>query len=238
MSDVVAVIPARLASSRLPRKVLVDLGGRPMLWWAWDRCRQAGLDVWIATADAEVADVAEGFGATVVQTGSHPSGTDRVAEAARSLSARWVLGVQADEPLLDPSVLTALADTLRRTGADLVTPACPLLPVEHDDPHAVKCAWEPDGRASWFRRDRVGPGRHLGLYGWRSPALQRFARLPPHPEERRHRLEQLRALHSGFDIRVVPVPRQAPGVDTPADLEAVRRLIARNDGSCADGSAG
>ncbi|MFT4623067.1 MAG: 3-deoxy-D-manno-octulosonate cytidylyltransferase [Myxococcota bacterium] len=236
---VLAVIPARLGSTRLAAKVLVDIGGRPMLWWVWRLCLRAAVDdVVVATDSDRVADAARGFGARVVLTGAHTSGTDRVAAVASGSSHNWVIGVQADEPLLDPGVVTALVRSLRATGADMVTPCCAISAGEIGDPSAVKCAFDEDGRALWFERERSSGHRHLGLYGWRRAALLEFATLPPHPDEITHGLEQLRALRAGLDVRVVEVDRQAPGVDTPADLAAVREALRRRVDSCMPGSAG
>ncbi len=226
LHETVAIIPARWESTRLPGKVLADLDGRPMLQWVWELCRRAGLSrVVIATDSERVAVSARAFGAEVVMTGPCDSGTDRVARVAARLGATWVLGVQADEPLLDPEVLRALVRTLHGTTAELVTPMCPVTPEEVDDPHVVKCEAAPDGRALWFDRYRSGTHRHLGIYGWRSVSLARFSDLPQHPEELRLRLEQLRALHAGMDVRLVEVAPQPPGVDTPHDLARVREQL-------------
>ena len=234
----VAVIPARWDSQRLPGKVLADLGGRPMLWWVWELCQRADLTTVVATDSDRVAQAASSFGARVVRTGACASGTDRVAQVAPALDAQWILGVQADEPLLDPDVLRALAATLTATGADLVTPMCPAAPQDATDPHVVKCAADESGRAEWFARDRASPHRHLGVYGWRRESLARFAALPPHPEERAQRLEQLRALHAGMDVRLVSVPPQPAGVDTPADLAQVRAQLVSRRQSCTERSPG
>ncbi len=231
---VLAVIPARLESTRLPRKILADLAGRPMLAWTWEvATRTESIDeVVVATDSMEVVRAVSSWGGTALHTGPQPSGTDRVAVVARTHPAQYVIGVQADEPFLEPAVLDALVHVLQTTGCDLATPCCPLDLVDQHDPGVVKCGPGPRFSRSHF----PDADRHLGVYGWKREALIRFAAHPPVQAETSTRLEQLRALHLGLAVRLVPVRAQLPGVDTPRDLVRARQLAehsAPRKGSCA-----
>lgn len=250
-----AVIPARYDSSRLPGKVLLPLAGKPMLQWAWERARTSRAEeVLIATDDARVARVAEGFGAEVIMTAaSHVSGSDRIAEAAWLRSwpdADLVVNLQADEPLMPPALIDQASDLLERSPwADIATLASPIASLEELlDPNVVKVVTDPDGRALYFSRapipwDRDGAPaglssqrsfasarRHIGLYAYRVGALRRLAALAPSALERRERLEQLRALESGLAIAVADAAeRPGQDVNTAEDLERARRLIETPD---------
>jgi len=233
------VIPARAGASRFPGKPLAALRGRPLVAHVWERARSCPrLDrVVIATDDDAIAAVARGFGAEVVLTRiDHASGTDRVAEvAARAEFAGYdvVANVQGDEPLLDPAALAAAIAPVAAGEAVFAT----LAHVEHDpgafaSPHVVKVALDARGDATAFTRTppaaAAGPGpagflRHVGLYVYTRDTLLAFAALPPTEDERRERLEQLRALGHGIRVRVVITPYVSRGVDTPADLAALER---------------
>ncbi|WP_227657639.1 3-deoxy-manno-octulosonate cytidylyltransferase [Candidatus Magnetaquicoccus inordinatus] len=239
---IAVIIPARYASSRLPGKPLLDLAGKPMIQHVYERAMQAQVaHVVVATDDERIVSAVQAFGGQVVMTSpSHPSGTDRVAEAARSLQADIIVNVQGDEPLLDPQVINQVAAPLV-ADATLVmaTAAHPL----HEqatarDPNVVKVVCNRQGNALYFSRAPIpydrDPApktapllRHLGLYAYRADFLQKLATLPPTPLEQRERLEQLRVLEEGYLIRVVITEQAAIGVDTPADAEQVRRLLAR-----------
>lgn len=245
------VIPARFDSSRLPGKVLLPIGERPMLHWVCDRARASGaLQVVVATDDERIRDAAAQIGVECVMTAAtHASGTDRIAEAVRLL--RWapseiVVNLQADEPHMPPALLGQVAGLLdTHPDADIATLAAPMASAtEFVDPNAVKVVLADDGRALFFSRapipwDRDGaqggqPGsqshrgalRHIGLYAYRVQALQRLAQLPPGALEQREKLEQLRALAQGMQIRVA-IAAERPGLDvnTPADLERIRALL-------------
>lgn len=246
-----AVIPARYASTRLPGKPLADLGGRPMVQRVHERVVASGAaEVIVATDDERVRDAALAFGAEVQMTSpEHPSGTDRLAEVA--LQRGWrdadvVVNVQGDEPLLPPALVRQCAALLAAdAGADLATLATPVLSLEEFlDPAAVKVVRRADGRALYFsrapipwhrdaapaglasQREHAGALRHLGLYAYRVGALRRLAAAPPSPLEQAEKLEQLRALELGMGIVVgIALERPGPGVDTPADLARVRRLL-------------
>lgn len=237
---VACVIPARLAATRLPRKPLADIGGRPMIQWVWDAARRARCvsEVIIATDSPEIAAVVGSFGGRAVMTrGDHRSGTDRVAEVARELDVDVLVNVQGDEPLLPPSALESLVARFAPSPCGmgtLVHEECDL--AELANPARVKVVCRADGRALYFSRsvipfdrDRRGTGRffkHLGVYAYRRDFLLELASMPPSPLEEIEKLEQLRVLENGHDILVVPVAYDGFGVDTPEDLDAMRRAVA------------
>lgn len=228
---VLAVIPARLASSRLPEKVLADIGGAPMVVRVWERVRRAeGIDrVLVATDDRRIYNVVRDFGAEVVMTGEHPSGTDRVAEAARHSGALRVVNVQGDEPFVDPTDIARVAASVS-DATPIATAAAPLAGGA-DDPARVKVVCDDAGRALYFSRQPIptgGPYRlHVGLYAFTAAALGAVATLPPSPLERAERLEQLRWLAAGFRVKVVAVPAGPTSVDTPDDLARARARYGR-----------
>ncbi len=238
--SVLAVIPARLGSTRLPRKVLADLGGRPLFLHAVDAAREARTvdDIVVATDAAEVEAAARAAGVRCLLTDpACASGTDRVAEIARRHpGAALLVNVQADEPFLDPAVIDATVEALRAdTEAALATPAAPLAdPVLAAAPQVVTVVCDRDGRALYFSRaalpvyrdgvpaDGAPWLRHIGLYVYRRDALLDLAAAPRTPLEIAESLEQLRALERGYAIRVVVVAPQAGGVDTADDLAWAR----------------
>ncbi len=250
---IAAVIPARFAATRLPGKPLADIHGRPMIVRVLDRVRLARRieRVLVATDDERIAAAVRDAGGEAVMTSSaHRSGTDRLAEAAASLEADVVLNVQGDEPLIDPGPLDALAEAMRADPeVAMGTLAVPLHSL--DDmlaPAVVKVVVDHKGDALYFSRSpiphvRVPTGdareaaraalerglarRHLGVYAYRRATLLAFASWPEAPLEAAEGLEQLRALHHGVRIRVVDVAGDGGvAVDTPEDLERVRRLLA------------
>jgi 3-deoxy-manno-octulosonate cytidylyltransferase (CMP-KDO synthetase) len=245
------VIPARFDSTRLPGKVLLPVAGKPLLQWVCERARSCGAaQVVVATDDARIQAVAVHAGVECVMTArSHVSGTDRLAEAVATL--QWapddiVVNLQGDEPLMPPTLVSQVAQLLQdHADADIATLAAPVVAAEEFlDPNAVKVVLAADGRALLFSRapipwDRDGavngvPGpdsyrqalRHIGLYAYRVRSLRRIAQLPPAPLELREKLEQLRALAHGMQIRV-GIAAVRPGVDvnTPADLERLKGLL-------------
>jgi len=251
----VAIIPARLRSTRLPGKALADIGGVPMVCRvAASALRARGIDeVIVATDDAGIRDAAIAAGVRAVMTrADHPSGTDRLAEVAARLDASVILNVQGDLPLLDPRMVEALAARMHDEPAlPMATVATPL----HDDdefrsPHVVKVVTGRDGRALYFSRspvphDRDGTRpadaprgwRHVGMYAYRRDVLLRLASLAPTALEEREKLEQLRALEHGIEIGVVEwtEPGALIEVDTPADLERARAAVT---GTCETAGAG
>jgi 3-deoxy-manno-octulosonate cytidylyltransferase (CMP-KDO synthetase) len=231
---VLAVIPARYGSTRLPAKALADIGGAPMVLRVWERVRSApGVDrVLVATDDARIEACARAGGAEVVLTGSCASGTDRVAVAARDSGAEVVVNVQGDEPFVDPGDITRVA-TAVLAGASIATGASPLVGPP-DDPSRVKVVVDSQGYALYFSRLPIPLGGpwllHAGLYAFAAPTLQTLAALPPGGLEESERLEQLRWLAAGHRIQVVPVSGDGLAVDTAADLERARARFAANGG--------
>lgn len=242
MPKVAVVIPARFASTRLPGKPLIPIAGRPLIQHVWERCAAArGIDsVIVATDDMRIAEAAFAFGAEVAMTSpKHRSGTDRVAEVARNLRGiTHVINVQGDEPLVDPSLVSRLAKTMLADRAIQMITAASVFGVDEDidNPNAVKVATSRNGDALYFSRSRIpylrGDGvrpvwrRHLGIYGYTTKCLLQFVRWKPGDLELAESLEQLRALENGVPIRVLPTKQVAVGVDTPADVAEVERLLA------------
>jgi 3-deoxy-manno-octulosonate cytidylyltransferase (CMP-KDO synthetase) len=253
--QIVAAIPARYGSTRLPGKPLLALAGRPMIEHVYRRVASArGLArIVVLTDDERIARAVAAFGGEVELTpAACASGTDRIAHAAR----RWpgaaaVVNVQGDEPLIDPDAVSAVAEHLAAHPEDpMVTLAAPLdldpeiaEIAELANPNVVKVVVGLDGRALYFSRSAIpyarhaaagAPGapplRHLGIYGYQRAALLRLADLPPSPLERTEGLEQLRALEHGMSIRVLLTGAGLPGVDTREDLERVERLLAPGAG--------
>lgn len=247
-APVLGVIPARLGSSRLPRKPLHSIAGRPLVEWVWRRVVEMGvLDaVVIATDSDEVAAAARGFGADVVLTDpAHPSGTDRVAEVARM--ARWsgfpvIVNVQGDEPFLRRDHVEAAVALVAGGPWEIGTVASPIASTdEWREPSVVKVVRDDAGGAMLFSRAPIpwardaepsaadlaaGPWlRHVGLYTYRRDALLRWVALPEVELERTERLEQLRPLAAGMRIGVARVAPGDGGVDTPADAERAERLL-------------
>lgn len=237
------VIPARLASTRLPGKPLADICGAPMIVHVWRRAVEAALGpVMVACAESAIAEAVEAAGGIAVLTRSdHPSGSDRIFEAlARFDPARRhdvVVNVQGDLPLIDPAAIRASLLPLEEPRVDIATLAAPLVDsAELDASSVVKVAagFAPGARtarALYFSRAPVPYGagahyHHIGLYAYRRQALERFVALPPSPLEQRESLEQLRALEDGMRIDVALVDTVPFGIDTPADLARARVLMA------------
>jgi 3-deoxy-manno-octulosonate cytidylyltransferase (CMP-KDO synthetase) len=247
------VIPARYGSARLPGKVLLDVAGKPMIQWVYERaCASRALEVLIATDDLLIVSAAHSFGAQTIMTApTHRSGTDRIAEVARLQG--WeesdiVVNVQGDEPLIPPALIDQVGAVLESNpGAEIATLATAIGSIaEFMDPNAVKVVTDQQGRALYFSRapipwDRdgatagvvsqksfAGARRHVGIYGYRVGGLLRLASLAAAPLEQQEKLEQLRALENGFEIRVADsVEPPGPDVNTAADLERVSALLRR-----------
>lgn len=241
MSGVVAIIPARWASTRFPGKPLVKLRGKPLVQHVWERaCRAKGVDeVIVATDDMRIAEAAFDFGAEVAMTSpKHPTGTDRLAEVAQRLkSARIIVNVQGDEPDIAPATIERLVKALRdHPHLGMVTAANPASSADDvRNPNVVKVATDLSGRALYFSRsvipcDRDGRGgvkylRHQGIYGYRRKVLLDFVRWKPTPLEQAEKLEQLRALEHGVAIGVIVVKRGSVGVDAPEDVATAERAL-------------
>jgi 3-deoxy-manno-octulosonate cytidylyltransferase (CMP-KDO synthetase) len=252
MTRFTVLIPARYASTRLPGKPLADIGGAPMVVQVARRAQQSGASrVVIATDDTRVADAAAKYGCDAVMTrADHPTGTDRLAEAAAALALaddEIVVNVQGDEPLLEPALIRQMAATLATHPDAAIATACHAIDDagEAFNPNVVKVVRDAAGYAMYFSRatipwardtfatarDKLPAGlmilRHYGLYAYRVAFLRRYPALAPAPMESFEALEQLRALWHGYRIIVdVTAGTPAPGVDTPEDLERVRRAFA------------
>jgi 3-deoxy-manno-octulosonate cytidylyltransferase (CMP-KDO synthetase) len=234
----IAIIPARLASTRLPRKILRDINGRPMLAHVYGATRScSGLDdVIVATDSEEIVSVCRDNGWSVRMTSpAHRSGTDRVHEVARTVDADMYINVQGDEPLARREHLEALLQLMTDEKIEVGTLKTPCAAEDIDNPNAVKVVTALDGHALYFSRatipfdrDRtgnVGYFKHLGFYAYRKAALDAFCTWPESQLERTERLEQLRFLDNGVAIHVVETPFDTVGVDTEEDLQRVTRLL-------------
>ena len=243
--DVLILIPARMAATRLPGKPLADLGGEPMIVHVVRRAEAARLGPVVVATDSEpiAAAVEKAGGRAVMTRADHASGSDRIFEALGIADTenrvRLIVNVQGDLPTLQPADIAAAVRLLDDPTVDIGTLAAEIVrPGERDNPNVVKVVGSPVGerrlRALYFTRATAPSGEgplyhHIGLYAYRRAALQRFVALPPSPLEKREKLEQLRALEAGMRIDVAIVGSVPLGVDTPEDLEEARRqLAARN----------
>jgi 3-deoxy-manno-octulosonate cytidylyltransferase (CMP-KDO synthetase) len=248
---VTAVIPARYASTRFPGKPLADLGGKPMIQWVCEGTRRCPLidQVLVATDDHRIARAVTAFGATAVMTrADHPTGTDRLAEVAARLASELIVNVQGDEPLIDPAMIEAAVEPLLADPAiPMGTLKTPLTSLEEfRNPNVVKVITDRQGFALYFSRAPIpyprdfadqldtrwrelATAKHVGLYVYRRDFLLRFPTLAPTPLEEQEKLEQLRALEHGYRICVAETAHAMQGVDTPEDLERVRRLLAERE---------
>lgn len=254
--NAVGIIPARLASTRLPLKLLLNETGKPLIQHTWEAaCKAESLsEVIIAVDSLELAQAVRQFGARCEMTGEHPSGTDRVAEAASRLNADVdvLVNIQGDEPELDPDSIDQLVALMSQSGAEMATLATPIKCEQQvTDPSCVKVACAQDGRALYFSRatiphcrdhtpaellaNNVSPWKlHVGIYAYRREFLERLTQLPPSPLEQLEKLEQLRALEAGAEIRVGTIEHPAVGIDTPEDYAGfVNRYVAASRRSAA-----
>jgi 3-deoxy-manno-octulosonate cytidylyltransferase (CMP-KDO synthetase) len=238
-TDVIIIIPARMAATRLPAKPLADIGGRPMIAHVLDRAAAAAVGpVFVATDSPEIASAVEKAGGRAVMTRSdHASGSDRIYEALTRVApdADIIINVQGDLPTLDPADIRAALAPLADPAVDIATLAAEIRKAEErTNPNVVKVVGTPVGdnrlRALYFTRATAPTGEgplyhHIGLYAYRRAALERFVSLPPSSLERREKLEQLRALEAGMRIDVAIVGSVPLGVDTPEDLAIARSLL-------------
>ena len=244
---VAAVIPARYASTRFPGKPLADLNGKPMIQWVCEGTARCPLvdRVLVATDDERIADAVSAFGGMAVMTrADHPTGTDRLAEVAAGIDCDLIVNVQGDEPLIDPAMIEAavkpLLDNATIPMGTLKTPLTSL--EEFHNPNVVKVVTDRHGFALYFSRapiphprdfsdqlstrwPELATAKHVGLYVYRRDFLLTFPTLAPTPLEEQEKLEQLRALEHGYRIFVAETAMGAQGVDTPEDLDRVRRLL-------------
>ena len=233
----IAVIPARLASTRLPRKMLREIAGQPLLAHVYRSVRSSPLlqDVVIATDSEEILKVCQKNGWQARMTSAdHQSGTERVHEIANLVAADVYLNIQGDEPLTRPEHVKSLLDVMRNPAVQVSTLKTPAPAADVKNPNAVKVVTDVSGRALYFSRatvpyDRDGMRplyfKHLGIYAYRKAALDRFFQLPESPLERSERLEQLRFLENGISIHVGETPFDTIGVDTEDDLHRVEKIL-------------
>jgi 3-deoxy-manno-octulosonate cytidylyltransferase (CMP-KDO synthetase) len=242
--NILGIIPARYSSTRFPGKPLHPIAGKPLVQHVVERCRQASrlCEVVVATDDARIREVAERFCRVEMTSPEHPSGTDRIAEVVRRSRCDAAVNIQGDEPLVDPTVIDAVAGALggaaMSTAATLIRDAA-----EYDNPNVVKVVVNAAGRALYFSRRTIPYLRdaasrsageqlaafpflkHLGIYGYRRETLLQLVQFPVSPLEAAEKLEQLRALEHGIELAVVQVNHDSVGVDVPADVARVERLL-------------
>ena len=235
---ILGVIPARLASTRLPGKILRDIAGDPMLAWVYRAARACPQldEVIVATDSSEVQQLCDQRGWRCLLTSPDlPSGTDRLYAVSRVVDADIYVNIQGDEPLLLPDHITAILALFTSANVEVTTPKVRCTPEDIANPNAVKVVTAIDGRALYFSRstipfDRDGHGnasywKHLGLYAYRRAALERFAALAPSELELSERLEQLRLLENGISIYVAETAHDTIGVDTEADRQRVEAIL-------------
>mgnify|MGYP001047588556 FL=1 len=244
-----AIIPARYASTRFPGKPLAMLGGKPVVQWVYEKASSVFDIVAVATDDKRISDTVSAFGGRAIITSPHHrSGTDRVREAhmLSGENADVIVNIQGDEPFVDPSQLMALKSCFDYPETDIATLVRPFKGSyeELSDPNKVKVVCDDQGFALYFSRSVIPYVRgteknewpsqaayhlHIGLYGYRAEILERVAGMPPSPLEIAESLEQLRWLQAGLRIRTAQTNISTIGIDTPADLEAARRQIEKQE---------
>ena len=238
------IIPARYQSTRFPGKPLADILGRPMIWHVFERARQCHSlsSVVLATDDDRIQATAEKWGIPVVMTrADHPSGTDRVLEAAEILKLNAdavIVNIQGDEPVLEPTMLTELVDPFSKPEIQVTTLARKIDAAEAENPDLVKVVFAADHRALYFSRSTIpfqrnttgnGYYGHIGIYALRMPALKKFVTLDQTRLEVTERLEQLRFLENNIPIHIVETEHRSIGVDRPQDIEIVTKIILERD---------
>jgi 3-deoxy-manno-octulosonate cytidylyltransferase (CMP-KDO synthetase) len=247
--NIIGIIPARYSSTRFPGKPLARICGKPLIQHVVERCQQAKAlsEVVVATDDTRIWEVAQGFCRAEMTAPTHPSGSDRIAEVAARSACDAIVNIQGDEPLIEPSVIDAVARALAQ--AEMSTAATRITdPEEYDNPNVVKVVVNAAGRALYFSRCAIPYLReaasrsveeqlaafaflkHLGIYGYRRATLLRLVKYPVSPLEAAEKLEQLRALENGIPIAVVKVDYDGAGVDVPSDVARVERLLKRQQG--------
>ena len=237
--EVVAVIPARLQSQRLPRKMLREIGGKPLAVWVYQAVRKSPLlqDVIVATDSEEILDACKRHGCNARMTSAkHRSGTERVHEVAQTLPAEVYINVQGDEPMIRAEHIESLIHLMGGPEIQVGTLKTPAVGGDIGNPNAVKVVADANGRALYFSRSTIPYDRdashpqyfkHLGIYAYRKAALDRFMALPESALERAERLEQLRFLENGIPIYVAETPFDSVGVDTEEDLMKVQQILGR-----------
>lgn len=249
-SKTVGIIPARLQSSRLPRKLLLKESGQPLIQYVWQVAQSCPVldEVIVATDSREILDAVTGFGGRAELTGEHPSGTDRIAEVAARCcpDADVIVNLQGDEPELEPETVNRLVQALCDAGSEMATVAAPIRDADVvRDPNCVKVVIDHNARALYFSRAAIPFLRegdlsaalangaesswllHVGLYAYRRDFLLRLTQMPPSSLELIEKLEQLRALQAGANIAVAIVPKAAVGIDTAEDYAAFLERVVR-----------
>jgi 3-deoxy-manno-octulosonate cytidylyltransferase (CMP-KDO synthetase) len=242
---IAGIIPARYASTRFPGKALALIAGKPLIQHVVEQCQKTKSlnEVIVATDDSRIADVAKKFCRVEMTRAAHPSGTDRIAEVAARCACDAVVNIQGDEPLIEPSVIDAVAGALRDNEMSTAATAIKN-PAELDNPNVVKVVVNAAGHALYFSRrtipylrEAASPEsvrgqlaafaflKHLGIYGYRRETLLRLVKFPVSPLEKAEKLEQLRVLENGIQIAVVKVDYDGVGVDTPEDVARVERIL-------------
>lgn len=239
----IIVIPARYASTRLPGKPLIDIGGKSLLQRVYEgACRSKLADgVLVATDDERIKNAANTFGAEAIMTDPNlPSGTDRVFAAIQGSEADLVINLQGDELFIEPSIIDKLFSTMEKEGVEMATLCCPITEErEYRDPNTVKVVLDSSGFALYFSRSpipylltpiselqtRNSLYKHIGIYAFTRSFLQRFVSMPKSPLEAAESLEQLRVLENGYRIKVIVTDYNGFGIDTPEDLERARKIL-------------
>jgi 3-deoxy-manno-octulosonate cytidylyltransferase (CMP-KDO synthetase) len=249
-NDIVAIIPARYGSTRFPGKSLALIEDKPMVQWVYERARRSRLvnRVIVATDDERIRRAVSDFGGEAVMTSSeHATGTDRIAEVARTLTCDIVVNVQGDEPLIHPDMIDEAVAPLVKDASIPMGTVCKKIGERSEaaDPNVVKIVFDKDGFALYFSRSPIpwdrdrwagkrsfddldpagGMYKHIGLYVYRRDFLLRYAKMPQTPLETAEKLEQLRALESGFRIRAVVTEHESFGVDIPGDLGKILKRL-------------
>jgi len=241
---IIGIIPARYASTRFPGKPLALIAGKPLVQHVVEQCQKAKSlsEVVVATDDTRIWEVAQNFCRAEMTSPEHPSGTDRLAEVIQRCECDGAVNIQGDEPLIDPSVIDAVAGALKTN--EMSTAATRIQAVEeYDNANVVKVVVNAAGRALYFSRRTIPYVRdaakspvaeqlaafpflkHIGIYGYRRETLLRLVKFPVSPLEQAEKLEQLRALENGVNIAVMQVEYDSVGVDAPADVERVENLL-------------
>ncbi|HVJ45916.1 MAG TPA: 3-deoxy-manno-octulosonate cytidylyltransferase [Luteolibacter sp.] len=240
---IIGILPARWGSTRFPGKPLHLIAGKPLIQHVWERCKACAnlSEIIVATDDQRIFDAVAAFGGKAVMTSpDHPTGTDRIAEAARAIpAATHIVNIQGDEPLIDPELIDELAAAMTADPSlDMATAANPLDPADPAvaDPNVVKVVSALSGKALYFSRsplpffrnavENLPVFRHKGIYAYSRNFLEKFVTWPPSPLEKAESLEQLRALENGASIKVLVTNDTSPGVDTPEQADEIERLLA------------
>ncbi len=242
------IIPARYASTRLEGKPLVDINGKPMIQWVYEKAAQALEDVYVATDDERIRDAVETFGGrAVITSADHNTGTNRCLEAMQKINAMEnepfdvVINIQGDEPMMDPSQIDTLKSCFDEPGTELATLVIPVEePADLDNDSEVFVTFDKNMKALYFSRavipvvhtvprekwmERTTFYKHIGLYAYTAAALEKFASLPQSKLEQLEKLEQLRWLENGGTIKIGITTHQSIPVDTPEDLERIRKML-------------